>query len=280
MEIAAVQIIQEVPKYSENLFSKEALFLNQPTANVTEGSATISYDDTKKYNNTLSAFCFMESYKTLDTTFNFGTTFTTLIKNTGNYLYSFRILNPNTTAEFFVPFDMVVTIFVNSNPTYELTLTSVGDYTLNSKKWNTWAQNFAFEIGDEVDFTFTVLADTSYPFSNMSFQMGGFKLEFDDRYLGLPSIYSEPRDILLIASNTIDLPSILTTDTYTVITTLAGAILGDYVQMTYPTELITLGLIIGIPIVTDNDEIKFIVYNNTAGTIDASIGTYTFKIVR
>ena len=62
MEISALQIIQEVPKYSENLFSKEALFLNQPIVNVTEGSATISYDDGIKYNNTLSAFCFMESY--------------------------------------------------------------------------------------------------------------------------------------------------------------------------------------------------------------------------
>jgi hypothetical protein len=280
MELSAIEIIQEVPKYSENLFSKEALFLNQPIVNVTEGSATISYDDGIKYNNTLSAFCFMQSYKTTDTTFNFGTTFATTIKNTGNHLFSFRINNPNTTVEFFVPFDMAVNVFVNGNPTYEITLTSIGDYEVNSKKWVAWGQSMSFEIGDEVDFTFKVFADLSYFSNSISFQIGGFKLEFDDRYLGLPSMYSEPRDILLTATETIDVPSIASNDYTTVVGTLTGAEVGDYVQLTYPTELIALGLLVSYPIVTDTDEISFTIYNPTGGALNPASGDYTFKIIK
>lgn len=280
MELSAIEIIQEVPKYSENLFSKEALFLNQPIVNVTEGSATISYDDGIKYNNTLSAFCFMQSYKTTDTTFNFGTTFATTIKNTGNHLFSFRINNPNTTVEFFVPFDMAVNVFVNGNPTYEITLTSIGDYEVNSKKWVAWGQSMFFEIGDEVDFTFKVFADLSYFSNSITFQMGGFKLEFDDRYLGLPSMYSEPRDIVLTATEIIDLPEISPGDFFAVNGALIGARIGDYVQLTYPIELIGLGLIVGYPIVKRNDEVKFIIYNNTASYANPLEGNYTFKIVK
>jgi hypothetical protein len=50
--------------------------------------------------------------------------------------------------------------------------------------------------------------------------------------------------------------------------------------MTYPAELITLGAVVSYPIVTDTNEVSFLIHNHTGGAIDPASGLYTFKIVR
>jgi len=50
--------------------------------------------------------------------------------------------------------------------------------------------------------------------------------------------------------------------------------------MTYPVELVTLGLVVGYPVVSDADEVSFIVHNHTGGSVNPASGDYSFKIVR
>ena len=101
-----------------------------------------------------------------------------------------------------------------------------------------------------------------------------------DRIVDIASTYSLPNDIILEVTETIDVPIILSNDFEKISVTLTGAEVGDYVQMTYPAELITLGLIVGYPIVTDTDEVSFLIYNHTGASLNAASGTYTFKIVK
>jgi len=108
----------------------------------------------------------------------------------------------------------------------------------------------------------------------------GLKWELDDKNSNNPSPYTGYVPKEFFTSLTIDVPSITSNDYATVTATLTGAIVGDYVQMTYPAELITLGLVVSVPIVTADDEIKFLVHNHSGGAINPASGTYTFKITR
>jgi hypothetical protein len=40
--------------------------------------------------------------------------------------------------------------------------------------------------------------------------------------------------------------------------------------MTYPAELITLGAVVSYPIVTDTNEVSFLIHNHTGGAINPS----------
>jgi hypothetical protein len=103
------------------------------------------------------------------------------------------------------------------------------------------------------------------------------KVSFEN---SMPSIYTPYEPIEINVSELIDVPSISSNSYETVVATVAGAIVGDFVQMTYPAELITLGAVVSYPIVTDTNEVSFLIYNHTGGAINPSSGLYTFKIVR
>jgi hypothetical protein len=106
------------------------------------------------------------------------------------------------------------------------------------------------------------------------------KLEFDSYGFGLPTVFNTPQQVTLESTQTIDVPSISSNGYQEVSATLTGAEVGDYVQMTYPSEIITLGLIVGYPIVTASNTVKFLMHNHSGGSINPASGTYTFKIVK
>ena len=106
------------------------------------------------------------------------------------------------------------------------------------------------------------------------------KLEFDSYGFGLPTVFNTPQQTTIEVSQTIDVPSIGSNDSEIVTATVTGAEVGDYVQMTYPVALITSELVVGQPLVTASNEVKFVIHNHTGGSIDPASGTYTFKIVK
>lgn len=191
-----IKITDFKPEYSENLLPYTATFDEITTVNVTSGSMTYAFNDTYFFDGKKSMYVRPTSYKTTDLNFNFGTALQTTIKNSGTHFFSLRILNHNTTPEFFVPFVMRVKVWVNSVIVDELLFNSVSDLTTYQNKWVTYGQGIDFLDGDVVDFTFQVDADLSYPFNIITFYMDAFKLEFDDRFLSTPSIFSKPLDQL------------------------------------------------------------------------------------
>jgi len=180
------------PEYSENLFPVKALFDEALTVNLTEGLASFDFLDEESFAGGKSLFCFLQSYKTTNIAFNFGSDIITTIKNTGNHIFSFRMLNANTTVEFFPAFVIYAKVWVNGINTDDIEFHMVSDPTTYSKKWVSFCQSINLTKDDEVNFSFYVDADLSYPFNNIGFYIDGLKLEYDDRFLGTPSIYSRP----------------------------------------------------------------------------------------
>ncbi len=139
-------------------------------------------------------------------------------------------------------------------------------------------KNGGGSVDDVIDFAFKINSGTTANVERHFFDCMKFeKVNFEN---SMPSIYTPYEPIEINVSELIDVPSISSNSYETVVATVTGAIVGDFVQMTYPSELITLGSVVSYPIVTDNDEVSFLIYNHTGGAIDPSSGLYTFKITK
>lgn len=147
--------------------------------------------------------------------------------------------------------------------------------------WKRYGQSFN-NSGGLNNYTFKVImkANSGSATNDKSIYIDGFKIELNDKGLGLPSAYTEAKVLELETTTTIDVPNIVDGTTATVTATLTGAIVGDYVQMVYPVALITAGLEVLQPVVTDDDEIKFLIRNNTGADVNPASADYSFKIVR
>lgn len=210
------------------------------------------------------------------------------IAETGNHIVSFKIredagsLNGN---------PMYLNVYVNGLlEQYELELTG------ELSDWKTFTQIIPLEVGDTFEFGFSI--DTNDVGAYYIVSVDDMKLEFDILGLGTPSVYTESYDnglylvkvennvysyepyIKTEQTNSIDVGSISSNDSIIITTTLTGADVGDFVQLSYPLELITLDLIVGVPIVSATDEVKFIIHNHTGGSVNPSVGDYKLKITK
>jgi len=171
------------------------------------------------------------------------------IAETGNHIVSFKIredigsLNSN---------PMFLNVYINGDLNqYELELSG------ELSDWKTYTQVIPLEVGDTFEFGFSI--DTNDVGAFYIVSVDDMKLEFDILGLGTPSVYTESYDnglylvkvennvysyepyIVQEVSQTIDVPSIASNSYAEVVATLTGAEIGDFVQMTYPSEIITLG---------------------------------------
>ena len=213
-----IQAIRELnlrPVYSVNLFEKKSLFTTQTSFNVTDGSGTYAPSENVQYNEFYSAFISSGTYNSNDFTFNFGDNYDVVAPQTGNYIFSWRFNNINFTSGFYVPFEYEIKVFRNGLLSETIFGQHIGNYQENAKKWNTYCQSFYAEAGEIISFTFTIKADISYPYSVMNFFMGGLKLEYDDRYLGVPSMYSLPKGVISMDSGWNDVTDIVNTQSLT-----------------------------------------------------------------
>jgi hypothetical protein len=61
---------------------------------------------------------------------------------------------------------------------------------------------------------------------------------------------------------------------------LIGATVGDYVDIVYPSSLITDGLLVSEPNVSDTDTVSFLIHNHSGGSVNPASGIYKIKIVK
>ena len=112
--------------------------------------------------------------------------YTTTIKNTGSHILSYRFLKPSIDPEITFWVQMFVNGILTANTTIENTL----DTNLFVNKWTCFAQSFELVANDVITFKFQAVSDV---ISSVLY-FDAFKLEYDDRNLGTPSIYSKPLD--------------------------------------------------------------------------------------
>lgn len=176
-------------KFSDNILTEKSMFKGA-SINVTAGSGVSGFFQDAYYGNFASVQC--TCYKTEDFIFNFGDALTTPITKDGNYLFQLSIFDLDPTIEFFVPFEFGINVYKDGIFDQVITGQMVSDPDLNSKKTITFSQNIECTSIAELDFSFVIYADVTYPFNNMNFNIGNFKLEHDNKFLGLPTPYSLP----------------------------------------------------------------------------------------
>lgn len=206
-----------------------------------------------------------------------GTQMNTIAPATGKYILQYW-LNKNT-AE--ADMDFEVKVFVNGTPTSTTTFTQnvYSSSGFSDGNWNCYFSGTPLNLtaGDILTYQFTAKSDSFGSGEKLYFD--GMKLERMNMNQGyLPALYTEPMPVLIETSVTIDIPSIAAGGTQTATASILGASVGQFVDLSYPAALITSGLVVGVPIVTAADTVKFVVYNPTGGAIDPASNSFKFKI--
>jgi hypothetical protein len=266
---------QESPKYSENLLPKFCQFDENIVWNVVLGgsNAVVENTLTKPYKG--KRCLLITAIDTGGITFDYASGMSFTATETGTYIIAIRAKVPVAYDGAIINFRMYCYKNSVSTPEFDFNVYNTAD-SFEYDKWNTFYQTFDLEVGDVFDVQFKHTSDTL----GSTIYLDGFKVELDNRNVAIPSRYTKAEVIELFSTQTIDVPSISSNGSYTVVATLTGAEVGDFPEITYPAELITLGLVVGVPTVTDTDEISFIIHNHSGGSINPSSGTYTFKIVK
>jgi len=180
-----VQIQQCRAEYSENLLP----IMEDRTLIITSGMANgaVNYNTNFHFDEGSSIKMDITS-SGLNKFINFNLSdYSVTAPKTANYIFSYRLKKVNPTDSI----DFAVEIFVNgilsTDTTYDNNLAVNGDWT--NLHWNTFAQSISLNAGDVLTFRFIMNTDLLIT----SLYLDGLKLELDDRFLGVPSIYSKPK---------------------------------------------------------------------------------------
>ena len=180
-----VQIQQCRAEYSENLLP----IMEDRTLTITSGMANgaVNYNTNFHFDEGSSIKMDITS-SGLNKFINFNLSdYSVTAPKTANYIFSYRLKKVNPTDSI----DFAVEIFVNgilsTDTTYDNNLAVNGDWT--NLHWNTFAQSISLNAGDILTFRFIMNTDSLIT----SLYLDGLKLELDDRFLGVPSIYSKPK---------------------------------------------------------------------------------------
>jgi len=172
-------------------------------------------------------------------------------------------------------------IFQDASP-YQTLVFGLNSSTIPAiEEWYRLGQNIRFDSGYVYTFKWTLVKEPAHSTNSLTLYVGGFAIQTLNKGSQEESPYLPPKALVLETTQTIDIPSISSNNSYTVVTTLNGAKVGDFITgFTFPAELISLGLVVGFPLVTDDDEISFIVHNHTGGSVNPASGDYTLKITK
>ena len=168
------------PEYSENLLPPMdgSIVVTTGTNAVVAYTTSDAFDGLKSIKSTYLALGDTDSV-----VFNISS-YQTTIKNTGNHILSYRILNPEPT----IAVSYTVNMYVDGILTADKIIVNDAYYSEENTKWTCFAQSFYLNIGSVITFTFSTNCDNIGSISYLD----GLKLEYDDRNLGTPSIYSRP----------------------------------------------------------------------------------------
>lgn len=262
------------PKYSQNLFPRFAE-LNEPYSgwNIVNGNGTVTMSDEQSYNGTLSMKVRTNEADTVLVFDSANDGFKFTAQRTGTYIFSLRLFVPSAYSSNEIGF--VINGFINgsgaSGAQFPFNTT---DSPIEYDKWITIFQYVNLNAEDEYDLSFEFYASASNVFAYFD----AFKMELDDRNLGIPSRYTfaMPTEKTV----TVTIPVVDSNDTEFVNVTFDGAKVGDYVEMLLPIEIATSELIVGLPIVSASNTIRIPFHNHKGSTTTAIPNTiFKFKIV-
>jgi len=180
------------PEYSDNLLPKFSSFEDDVTINKTGGAtfSTAVYDSDVSFDGSRSILLHCDDDIT-PLVINFGNKLEHTTTRSGQYIFSFEMRHHMPAVQYF-PDELVVNVFCNTILTYVLVFKDTDiDNPMKGKKWYRFGQTLNINAGTVVDYTFQLSTNLTKPSGVADMWIDGLKLEFDDRLLGIPSVYSK-----------------------------------------------------------------------------------------
>jgi len=269
----------EEPKTNRNLLTEFCNFDRVHAWNITDGSATVNTTISK---NTYAGkgsinVTFLNNAEVRFT--SGGSEMEKVVRETGMYFLSFAVKKSDDDSDIVFTVQMYVNgSLLPQNTIYQDLFDSSG-YV--NGQWNIYYQNVYLEDGDVVDFAFVCQSDTT----GAKLYIDRMKLEYNDRGLLKPSLYSPAELEEIEEENILTIGEIAGNSSLVVTASLTGANTTDtdkkYVTMRYPSELLTLGLVVGEPLVTATNVVKFVIHNHSGSPVTPTEdAVYNFKLIR
>lgn len=271
---------QERAIASNNVLPESANFNEVRSWNIPIGSENATVLNTVGANNAYYGIgaCKINFLENGEVKFNTGDdSLNTVIGKDGNYILSYAFYK----SDEFSDINFSVEVLVNDVVTHTITQNLYFSSGYTENQWNVYFQSFPLEYGDVVAFNFYAQSDTT----DCHLLFDRFKLELDDKGIDYPTIYTEAPLTVYEEENTITVGTISSNSSVTITASLTGANPNDatrsYVLMKYPSELIDLGLEVGVPLVTGINEVKFVIHNHSGGShTPEPDAIYNFKLMR
>lgn len=185
------------PIYSPNLLPATSVFTDAVDINILVGpsGSSVDFDFNTGF---VKPDASIKAYNTSNSTgllFNLDTALTTVVTKTGVYYLSLELKHNMPLSDMYAD-KLIVYVRVNGVQVYEmeciLNVESTNEQLHYPNVWGTYGQKFTLTAGNSIDFQFRLVTNTSKPLGTSLMWMDAIKLEFDDKALNLPSIYSLP----------------------------------------------------------------------------------------
>lgn len=179
-------------EYSENILPSKSTFEDTITITKTGGAAfsTAVQSTEQSFDGEKCIKMYVDDNIT-PLSFNFGSELETTTTKDTDYNFSIRVMHNMPVVQYF-PDELRIFIFLNGINTYEFVVNDVNQI-MKPDKWYTFGQTINIASGVDVDFTYMLTTNPTKPLGTATMFMDGFKLESDERNLGLPSIYSRSK---------------------------------------------------------------------------------------
>lgn len=191
-----IQIENFINKYNDNVLSEKSLLKGDFEVNLSSNTGSYSITNENSYSSQSNCLEFTEVQNVFtgsDVTFDFGTQLQYDVLKDASYIFQFTVYNKVANASISTPINFKLKLFVNS-VLIETYIKQVDIKELEEEKYYTFAQSFLLQETDIVNFAFEFSGDSvGTPNPNFTFNVGGFKLEIDDKFIGLPTPYSLPK---------------------------------------------------------------------------------------
>ena len=246
-----IQIENFINKYNDNVLSVNSLLKNSPTVNFNSNTGSHSITNENSYSSQSNCLEFTEVQNVVTgsyVTFDFGDALKYTTVRYGSYIFQYSVFTKTINASS-LPMDFKLNLFVNS-VLIETFTTNIDIATLDEGFYYTFTQSFNVIEDSEINFSFVFEAPSvGTPNPNFTFSVGGFKLEIDDKFIGLPTPYSLP------FSKYNKENYVIKNENYTILNT------DDFIEAQTPSIVFTL------PTASDNKGKCFSIDNNSGGTI-------------
>lgn len=229
--IAAAITLTKESKTSANLLSEFMTFNEEKLYTISSGAGNIEVSNSNEYAIYGERSMKIRYLTNAPATFNAGSSTNSIVKRTGRYFLAWEISKSDSSADV----NFTVEMFVNGTLTAERTFIANAYSTsgFTEGQINTFYQSFNLNANDEVSFTWTAQCDTT----DTIIYVDGFKLEFDDKGLQLPTFYTEPSYKTLKWQTRTDLTN---EPTITSATPTDFAFTGDTIESNVSNTLLTV----------------------------------------